>query len=779
MKFFSSPRSLQRAIRMMSIGLMALTSQVTAQDLPIPLSERTITDIKINIDGPKTVSENRLKNFMSVKPGQKLSFDKLDDDVKRLYESGLVDDVDFLAEPNDDNGVTIIANVETRPSLQAIDFEGNTIFSSKKLRDESEMTSGGALNDAEILKGKRNIERMYQEKGFPDATVTYRITKSDNGLSTLIFQINEGIKGELDSITFTGNEAFSDIELRREMDTKEKGIFSFLTKSGIVDNNILQQDFEKVLNFYRNKGYLRAEITNVERTASSRDGMINLNVTVNEGARYTVSNISFSGMSVFTTDEIWKALTLVNGDPYSAEKMQNDIKLMRSYYGSKGYADARIIPDLQNTANNGVSINYKMTEGEKFRVGRVNIQGNNTTKDKVIRREVPLTPGEWFNSVDLDTTRNRLRNLNYFGNVQATASNSGRGGYRDVDIQVQEKATGSLGFGVGFSSIDNLVGFINLEETNFDITKPWRFKGGGQRFNTQLRLGAETADFRMSLTEPWFLGKRLALGGELYYQDRRFLSGDYDQINWGGAIFIRKPLGRRAFLRGEYRIENIELDVTNAAPGSLLLQEEGEFWRHALQAQYVYDSRDSNVTPRRGEKLEAALTYAFGDVNALTFNARATKHIQLPYDFILNLVGDVTIVEGLGDDNVPIFERTFLGGARNLRGFDFRDVGDAADGTRDIVGADPETIGGLTSAYGTIELTFPIFNTVRGAVFTDFGVVGADTFDFGGTFHSDAGAGLRLNLPFGPFAVDYAVPISHADQVDDDGRFQFYLDYKF
>ena len=767
-----------KTLMILSLLLLALSS--VGQ---VNFTEKKITDIDIKIDGPKSVSENRIRNFMSVKPGQVFSYDKLDDDVKRLYESGLVDDVKFFGEPDGD-GIKIVAEVETRPALEAIDFEGNTAFSNKKLRDESEMTSGGALNDAEILKGKRNIEKLYSEKGYPDVTVNYRIDKGGDGYSNLVYLVDEGVKGEVDEIYFDGNQVFSDVELEREMETKEKGIFSFITKSGQLDNARFEDDLRNVITFYQNNGYLRAEISGVERRPK-KNGKLDLYIQVNEGAKYTVSDIAFYGMTVYTSEEIWKALSLVNGDAYSAEKMQADIRNMRSYYGVKGYADASVRPELVNTENNGVKIIYHFKEGTRFRVGRLNVQGNDKTQDKVIRREVPLAPGEWFNSVNLDTTRNRLRNLNYFGDVQVSGAKSGREGYRDVDIQVAEQRTGSLGFGAGFSSIDNIVGNINLEQSNFDLFNPWGFTGGGQRFAASLRIGAETQDFRLSLTEPWFLGKRLSLGGELYFQDRRFLSNEFDQSNFGGAVFIRKPLGRRSSLRAEYRLENIEIDVDddNFTNGSAFAQEDGDFWRSALKVAYNYDSRDSNVTPRRGHKVDLSLIYAGtflgGDVDAYTINARGTKHLQLPFDFILNLVGDVTFVDGLGgDDEVPIFERTFLGGARNLRGFDFRDVGSVEAGTRD--GATLEHLGGQTSAYATAELTFPLINTVRGAVFGDIGFVNTDSYDFDTSdVHADAGIGIRLRLPFGPFAVDYAIPVLEGDQIDTDPRFQFYLDYKF
>jgi len=199
-----------------------------------------------------------------------------------------------------------------------------------------------------------------------------------------------------------------------------------------------------------------------------------------------------------------------------------------------------------------------------------------------------MRPGEPFNSVDMDITKRRLSNLNYFEDVQVTGSNSAEGGFRDVNILVNEKKTGSVNFGAGFSSVDNIVGFINLEQTNFDITNWGRFTGAGQRFSLSLRAGAERRDFRLSLVEPWFLGKKLSLGTELYYRDLLFLSDEYDQTNIGGSVFLRKPVGRKAFVKGEYRFESIEIEAEpDTSP--VFVAEEGEFIRSSLSLNYVYD----------------------------------------------------------------------------------------------------------------------------------------------------------------------------------------------
>lgn len=757
-----------------ALCFLVLASSISAQQ---NFLEKKVTDVDINFLGAKNVSESRIRNFMSVKPGTVFSYEALDKDVKRLYESGLVDDVRFLAE-EEGAGVKIIAEVETRPSLSGIKFNGNSIYSDRRLASKIEMASGGALSDSEILKAKRSIETFYKENGYPDTSVSYEINSSEaDGFSEIEFVIDEGIRGEVDEIIFEGNKAFSSVALRREMQTKEKGIFSFITKSGKLDAPVLEEDLEKLTSFYRNNGYLRASIPGVQRKPK-KNGKVDLIIPINEGAKYTVNSISFQGMTVFTTEEIWPALSMVNKNTYSAKKMQGDITRVRAYYGAKGYADAAVRPDIQNATPTSVNITYKVTEGKRFRVGKVNIQGNNTTKDRVIRREIPLNPGDWFNSVDLDVTKNRLSNLNYFSNVQSNSSKSVRDGYRDVDVVVNEKRTGSLGFGAGFSSIDNIVGNINLEQTNFDLFDPGNgFQGGGQRFNAQIRAGAERQDASISLTEPWFLGRKLALGGEIYYQDRQFISSEFDQINWGGAIFLRKPLGSRAFIKAEYRLETVEIEADQDS-SQFFQDQEGDFLRHAATLSYVYDSRNSNIMPRKGHRINASATFTAGDVETYTLNFSGEKHIQLPYDLILNFAGDFTTVDSYSDAPVPIFERTFLGGARDLRGFEFRDVGSVADNTRDAQST--ETIGGQTSAFLSTEVTFPLFSTIRGAAFLESGFVNEDAYDFSpSTLHSNYGFGLRLNLPFGPFAIDYAIPFQSGDQQDDGGQFQFYLDYAF
>jgi outer membrane protein insertion porin family len=770
----SSPSNGFLRIAALPIAIAALaTSTVHAQDF----EGKTITEVAIRYNGPKTVDEARLRNFMATTAGQPYQTEKIDRDIKSLYESGLVEDVRFLAEPTG-TGVKLVAEVSTRSEIGGVGFVGNSIFSDKKLAKETKLKSGGTLSDASILEAKRNLEKYYQGYGYPDATVSYRMQSTgQKGVADLIFVIDEGAKNEVRDIRFEGNQVFSDVELRKNMKVKEKSFLSFLTKSGRFETGQLDEDLDSILDYYRSHGYLRASSPGIRREPVG-DGRVDLVIPITEGEKYTVAGVGFGKLTVFKSEELYPALTLNGGDAYSSKKMRADITMIRNYYGSRGYADATVTPDISDAGPNRVNIIYRVSEGSRFRVGTVRIEGNTKTKDKVIRREVPLKPGNWFNSVDLDTTKSRLTNLQYFSDVQATGVR-GEGGYRDVNILVEERKTGSVGVGVGFSSIDSIVGFVTLEQTNFDLFNPWSFTGGGQRFSMTLRAGSERSDFSVSLVEPWFLDRQLALGGELFFREANYFSENYDQSNVGASVFLRRPLGPKGSVKLEYRLEQIGIEVDKDVPlASEFWLEDDDYVRSSLGLTYIYDSRDSNMLPREGEKLEIGATFAGlgGDVQTFTISAQGQKYWNLWRDSIFSLNGELAFVDNAGGDRVPIFERMFLGGGRTLRGFEFRDVGPRDAATGDVIGG--QSLGFLAAEY-----TIPIIENIRAAVFYDVGFVNDGSWDPSPSdLYSDVGFGVRLKLPISPLplALDYAIPVSSPDdEADQGGQFNFYLNYTY
>lgn len=760
---------------------------VQAQDF----EGKNVSSVDFVYEGDPNVDEARLRNFIQLSAGSPYRTDKIDTDIKALYESGMVDDVRVLAEPVGDDEVRVIYSVTTRPSFVAIGFVGNTVYSDKKLAKESKLKPGGALSDQMIINARGNLEKLYESAGYPDVVITHRFQQSEIGQGAdLIFVIDEGGKNEIRKIRFEGNHAFDSRTLRRHMSVKKKSWLSFFTKAGRFETGQLDDDLDKVLDFYRSKGYLRVSSPGIRREPVG-DGRVDLVVPLSEGEKYTVKGVGFGKMTVFTQEELYPALTLSGGDAYNSKKMRADMTTIRSYYGSRGYADVTVTPDIRDAGPNQVNVTYRITEGSRYRVGSVNIQGNTKTQDHVIRREVPLKPDDFFNSVEMDTTRSRLEGLQYFGNVNVTSSPSGRSGYRDVDIMVEERRTGSISAGLGFSSIDNIVGFVTLEQANFDIRNPWSFTGGGQRFAMNLRIGAERADVGVSLVEPWFMGRQLALGTELFYRDSQYYSDFYEQKNVGAAISLRKPLTEFTYIKGEYRLEKVRIDldpavliasedsVSKGGPPSLLLFDGGDYVRSAISANWVYDSRDAVIETREGTKVDVGIAVAGnflgGDVDTYSLGVQAQRFWNFRWDGIFSVNGELAFVDS-SSGRVPIFDRLYLGGGRTLRGYEFRDVG-----PRDPV--TDEVIGGRSLGFMSFEYTIPVLDTVRLAAFYDVGFVNGNAWDFGfNDLYSDIGFGVRLRLPVSPvpIALDYAIPMNTPDPIaDKGGQFNFYLNYQY
>ena len=446
----------------------------------------------------------------------------------------------------------------------------------------------------------------------------------------------------------------------------------------------------------------------------------------------------------------------------------------------------------------------------------MNIAGNTQTKDKVIRREIPLAPGDVYNSVLVDAAKKRLENLGYFEKVETNDTQTVVADRKDLDVIVQEKRTGSLSFGAGFSSIDSLVGQIELTQSNFDITNfQHGFTGGGQRFRVLLEYGITRKDFVVSLTEPYFLDTRTAVSGEAFYHDDNYISNDYNQQNLGFDVNVRRGLTRYTAVSLEYRIESV--NIANVQSNSTILQQEsGTRTKSGLRADYSFDSRDSTTLTRRGTRVDFSPYLAGGPLGGSTkdfgFDLTASQYFSLPRDTILLFNGEVATVDTFdGGDRVPVFDRLYLGGPSNLRGFAFRKVGPL-----DYKG---NPVGGRSQARFTAEYTYPIIAKARGAFFYDAGFVNQDSFDFsprdyhsrsdfrfdpnrldtdpktprpnptgndlkytefGGGFSQDIGLGVRLDLPIGPIRLDYGYPLeSNEFNTRHSGKFNFNVGYQF
>jgi len=742
-----------------------------------------IKSIDVEYTGPGTVSKERILAQMRTKVGQPYSDQVVEQDIETLYKTGSILNVRIFAQP-EGNGVRVIVAVQTRSIVREIEIDGAEQVKAKRLRKEIKLKLNQPVNEQELEEARQKIIEVYQGRGYNDVSVQFRVDPIDEkrGTARVVFTVNEGLKGAVRQIHFEGNEHFSEKVLRKQMKTRGKTLVYFLDKSGRLDEVQLEQDLDKIREWYQDHGYIDVQIKDTRKERTKNGPMI-LTIVIAEGPQYHVGKLTISGYQATSEQKILALLKMKEGSVYSPKQLRDDAKAVADAYGSGGYVDLVVLPEGTPAGSARIDVHYKIEEGDRSFVNRINIAGNTRTKDKVIRREVLLAPGDVFNTVRVDTTKKRLENLGYFAKVETYPEDTDVPGRKDLTILVQEKRTGSLTFGGGFSTIDKLVGFAELTQGNFDLLNWPGFTGAGQKFRLRIQYGTQRKDFILVLTEPYFLDRRLALSGQVFYDEANYLSAQYDQRNYGFAIELRKPINAFIYATLGYQLQDVDIFNVDPSASEAIQSQEGSTVESKIFSSVVFDRRDNPLLTRRGQRVSFAPYVAGGflggDTQIYGLDLEGSQYFPFRWDTILLINGEIATVSTWGSgnqipgssDQVPIFERLFLGGSNNLRGFPFREVG-----PQDQNG---EPLGGNSMARATVEFTFPIVEKARGAIFYDTGFVNSDSWSFGfNHIASDIGIGLRLDLPIGPLRLDYGYPLQR-DGYNGGGHFNFNVGYQF
>ena len=734
-----------------------------------------IRSLDVEYTGPATISKERILAQMRTKVGQVYSNDIVQEDIKALYKTGYIRNVRIFAQPQGD-GVKVIVAVQTRAIVREIEITGAERIKPKRLRKEIKVKLNQAVDEQTLEESREKIIEVYQGHGFTDVSVEFRVDPIDEkrGTARVVFAVNEGVKGAIKQVQFEGNAHISDRALRKQMKTRGRTVIYFMDKTGRLDEIQLEQDLDKIREYYQNHGFIDVAIKEVRKDRTEKGPMI-ITIVISEGPQYHVRKLTVSGYANTSEDRIRALLKMKEGSVYSPKQLRDDAKAVADAYGSGGYVDLVITPEGNPAGPALIDVHYNIEEGTRSFVNRVNIEGNTRTKDKVIRREVLVAPGDVFNTVRVDTTKKRLENLGYFAKVETYPEDTDIPGRKDLTILVQEKRTGSLSFGGGFSTVDKLVGFAELTQGNFDLLNWPSFTGGGQKFRLRLQYGTQRKDFVLAVTEPYFLDRRLSLSGQVFYTEANYLSSFYDQRNYGFLFEMRKPINAYMYGTLGYSLQDVDIFNVAASAPQFIQDEKGSFVESKIFSSIVFDSRDNPLLSRRGQRVTfspfIAGGFLGGDTQIYAFDLEGSQYFRLPKDLILLINGEIATVSQWGSgDQVPIFERLFLGGSNNLRGFPFREVGPKQDG---------EPTGGQSMWRTTVEVTFPIIEKARGAVFYDMGFVNSDAWSFGFNHTaSDIGIGLRLDLPIGPLRLDYGYPVMR-DGYNGGGHFNFNVGYQF
>ena len=741
-----------------------------------PQGPPIVRSIDVEYTGPGTVSKERILAQLRTRVGQPYSNEVVEQDIAALYKTGSIQNVRIFAQPQGD-GLRVIVAVETRSILREIVIDGAERVKAQRLRKEIKLRLNQPVNEQQLEEARQKIIEVYQGRGFTDVSVQFRVDPIDEkrGTARVVYTVTEGVRGAVSRINFEGNTHFSQKVLRKEMKTRGRTPIYFLDKSGRFDEVQLQQDLDKIREFYQDHGYIDVEIKDVRRERMEKGPMV-LTIVVAEVPHYHVRKLSVAGYQNTTEQKIRALLKMKEGSVYSPKQLRDDAKAVADAYGSGGYVDLVVQPEGTPAGPALIDVHYSIDEGVRSFVNRVNIEGNTRTKDKVIRREVLVAPGDVFNTVRVDITKKRLENLGYFAKVETYPEDTDIPGRKDLTILVQEKRTGSLSFGGGFSTVDSLVGFVELTQGNFDLFNWPSFTGGGQKFRLRIQYGTERKDLILNITEPYLFDRRLSLNGQVFYTEANYLSAEYNQRNYGFAMELRKPINAYTSATLGYQLQDVDIFNVAISASDFIQSQKGSTTESKIFSGVVFDSRDNPLLSRRGQRVSfspyIAGGFLGGDTQIYGLDLEGSQYFHLPWDTILLINGEVATVSQWGNGNdVPIFERLYLGGSNNLRGFPFREVGPQDE--------NGEPVGGKTMWRTTVEWTFPIVEKARGAIFYDTGFVNSEPWSFGfNHIASDFGIGLRLDLPIGPLRLDYGYPLQR-DGYHGGGRFNFNVGYQF
>ena len=544
---------------------------------------------------------------------------------------------------------------------------------------------------------------------------------------------------------------------------------------------------------------------------------------MNEGQRYKVGSVELKGNVRFTAEQIRQGMSILGravrprmleGQIFTPKGLEKDLEAIQDFYGANGYigkGDRDRIPvgaiKNANTERGTMDLVYQLDEGDPSKIEKIEIRGNTRTKDKVIRRELAVSPGETFDMVRVKLSKERLEGLQYFTKVQTEVEPTEVPNLKNLIVDVEEGPSGNFYFGAGFSSIDQLFGYVGMTQGNFDLFNPPYFTGGGQKLRLQATVGTKQENYELTFIEPWFLNRKLALEVDLFHRDIQYYSDLYDQRETGARLGLTRALFTDAFRVGfNYTIENVGIrfgsgtttnlvvtrgpgfgePTTTVIPPSVsptLLEEQGDRLVSKIGVSLTYDTRGGGLLPNRGQRTSLNVSVAGGplggDTDFYKLELESKWYFKGFFEgHVLELGGSAGVVKAYGNSTrVPLFDRFFLGGATTVRGYKFRHLG-----PKDEFG---EPIGGGTYWFGSAEYSIPIIERLRFAAFYDIGMVYQDAYSFDphgfntGVYNDDWGIGLRLNIPqLGPLRLDYAFPITHGPDTSGAGRFQFSVGYE-
>ncbi len=730
---------------------------------PLYAQDEGTTISAIKIQGNNRVDSSTIFYYIKTEVGKPLSRALIRKDIEQIYSLGQFTDIQVNTRPGKDGGVVVVFVVKEIPSVGDVTFVGNDTLDTADLRDVISIKRGVTFKEHLVNDTIQKLTAHYHEKAFFLVQVKVDTAINANGLVDITINIAEEEKIKIDEIRFIGNKAFDDGDLKDVMETEETWLFSFIDESGIYKKDVLKVDVLRLEAFYQDNGYIRVRVHKPTIEVNREDKEIYIEIKIEEGLQYKFGKITVQDVEEFSGQDLLVDLKSQPGAVYNISLLRADILNVTEKFSEKGFAYADVNPKAAiDDQTRTVDLNVQIDPGRKVYVGKINVIGNTRTRDNVVRREFRFKEGELFNSKKLKRSKQRINNLGFFENVKIDTHRGDTPEVIDVDATVTERPTGSISFGAGFSSVDKVIFNASIAQDNIF--------GTGRKANLSADISARRSNFSIQLTEPRIFDSDVSGGVSLFNSRSNFFS--FDTRSQGGGLSFGKNLSETDWAGLNYRYSRVKVsDVVN--PTQTLKNETRNTSR--IGATFINDSRDNFINPTQGWRHVVRLEFAgsiLGGADFYKTGYEITYYRKLIGKLVGAVHGDIKFAEGYNDEELPSFERYFMGGANSLRGFTIRQVGPLTNL------ADP--LGGEQSLLLNLELQYPLTEGFRLFAFYDRGnvygsgdnIASTDTSFNLSKMRESVGGGIRFFSPFGPISLAYGFKLDQRTG-ESSGEFHF------
>ncbi|MCW9049882.1 MAG: outer membrane protein assembly factor BamA [Deltaproteobacteria bacterium] len=725
---------------LLTLCLLCVAVVTTAMDFKVS---------DIQIEGNSRIETSSILAAIPIKSGDQITLDDVDAALHSIFALGRFEDVS--AELTEVQGAQIITFiVRELPLIRKIEFLGNDELKRDKLLPLVKFRTPSIYSRTKVKESIQEIKNAYIKDGYHAAKIEPQLETDTQNEATLTFKINEGEKVLIRELKFVGNTVFDKGDLIDEIETRERWFLSWITGRGAYLEDTMEIDIERIKAAYHDKGYQDVKVKPAQLTLVD-DKYLDILIEIDEGAQYRVGQVKVSGDLMYTEEKLLRLVKLQPGDVFSRAVLRESILALTDLYADNGYAYANVAPlTSKDKKQLLIDLNLEVEQGTQVFVERIKIHGNTKTRDKVIRREIPLVEGDLFSAKKVKDANRRVRNLGYFDEVNVTNKPGSEDNQTILDVGVTERPTGTFSIGLGYSSVDKLIAQGSVTQDNF--------LGRGLKLSVSGSLGSTSTTYSLGISDPYFLDTYWTLGFELYKSEREY--DDYDDYRTGGAIRAGHPVSRNSKLFLTYRYEQKEiLNIDPLVVSPIILDAEGESTLSSITAEWVRNSTDFYQDPSRGGITKISLEYAgLGGTDNFVKSIASHRHFfPLFWGTVFSVHGEAGYVVETADEEVPLGEKFYLGGIRTLRGFKTREVG-----PQDSTG---EFIGGEKMAYFNFEYLFPIAKDLglKGVLFYDTGNAWTDDEEYFSDMRNAVGAGIRWLSPLGPLRFEWGYNLSPRD----------------